>query len=73
MDGVISVFHSHPTISRLHTTRSWDFINLLEGLGDPNPPNAEDLLRRANYGKDVIVGVLDSGNVNNFFLLFLTK
>ncbi|CAI9787974.1 unnamed protein product [Fraxinus pennsylvanica] len=61
MDGVISVFHSHPTISRLHTTRSWDFINLLEGLGDPNPPNAEDLLRKANYGKDVVVGVLDSG------------
>ncbi|KAL2467365.1 subtilase family protein [Abeliophyllum distichum] len=61
MDGVISVFHSHPTISRLHTTRSWDFINILEGIGDPNPPNAQDLLSKANYGKDVIVGVLDSG------------
>ncbi|KAL2484311.1 subtilase family protein [Forsythia ovata] len=61
IDGVISVFHSHPTISRLHTTRSWDFINLLEGIGDPNPPNAQDLLSKANYGKDVIVGVLDSG------------
>ncbi|KAL2484312.1 subtilase family protein [Forsythia ovata] len=61
MDGVISVFHSHPTTSRLHTTRSWNFINLLEGIGDPNPPNAQDLLLKANYGKDVIVGVLDTG------------
>ncbi|KAL2484238.1 subtilase family protein [Forsythia ovata] len=61
MDGVISVFHSHPTNTGLHTTRSWDFINLLEGIGDSTPSNGEELLRKASYGKDVIVGVLDTG------------
>ncbi|KAG8375739.1 hypothetical protein BUALT_Bualt10G0131700 [Buddleja alternifolia] len=61
MDGVISVFHSHPTNSRLHTTRSWDFINLLEANWDATQANGDELLRKASYGKDVIVGVLDSG------------
>ncbi|KAG8385368.1 hypothetical protein BUALT_Bualt03G0035800 [Buddleja alternifolia] len=61
MDGVISVFHSHPTDSRLHTTRSWDFINLLEANWDATQSNGDELLRKAGYGKDVIVGVLDSG------------
>ncbi|KAI3456085.1 hypothetical protein Pfo_012748 [Paulownia fortunei] len=61
MDGVISVFHSHPTESRLHTTRSWDFISLLEANWDPTQANGEELLRKASYGKNVVVGVLDSG------------
>ncbi|CAI9755188.1 unnamed protein product [Fraxinus pennsylvanica] len=61
IDGVISVFHSHPTKIGLHTTRSWDFINLLEGIGDLTPPKGEELLRKASYGKNVIVGVLDTG------------
>ncbi|PIN22585.1 Cucumisin [Handroanthus impetiginosus] len=60
MDGVISVFESQE--SRVHTTRSWDFISLLEANFDPTQANGEALLRRANYGKDVIVGVLDTGN-----------
>ncbi|XP_075489214.1 subtilisin-like protease SBT5.6 [Primulina tabacum] len=61
MDGVISVFRSHPRNNRLHTTRSWDFINLLEANWDPTRVNGEQFLRTAGYGKDVIVGVLDSG------------
>ncbi|KAL0305562.1 UNVERIFIED_CONTAM: Subtilisin-like protease SBT5.6 [Sesamum radiatum] len=63
MEGVISVFHSHPTKSRLHTTRSWDFISLLEANWDATRPpiNQDQFLRRAGYGKNVIVGVLDSG------------
>ncbi|CAI9787976.1 unnamed protein product [Fraxinus pennsylvanica] len=64
MDSVISVFHSDPTKLRLHTTRSWDFINLLEGIGNSSSSNAEELLRKANYGKDIVVGVLDTGNLN---------
>ncbi|XP_073128273.1 subtilisin-like protease SBT5.6 [Henckelia pumila] len=61
MDGVISVFRSHPRNNRLHTTRSWDFINLLEADWDPTQVNGEGFLTSAGYGKDVIVGVLDSG------------
>ncbi|KAI3456086.1 hypothetical protein Pfo_012749 [Paulownia fortunei] len=61
MDGVISVFHSHPTKSRLHTTRSWDFISLLEANWDPTQANGEEVLHKASYGKNVVVGVLDSG------------
>ncbi|PIN22590.1 Cucumisin [Handroanthus impetiginosus] len=60
MDGVISVFESQER--RVHTTRSWDFISLLEANFDPTQANGEALLRRANYGKDVIVGVPDTGN-----------
>ena len=64
MEGVVSVFRSLPRKHRLHTTRSWDFISLLEGGGEAKNPY-EELLHKANYGKDVIVGVLDSGTLNN--------
>ncbi|XP_051195166.1 subtilisin-like protease SBT3.9 [Lolium perenne] len=41
-----------------HTTRSWDFL----GLGDSQqPPEQHGLLQKANYGEDVIIGVIDSG------------
>ncbi|KAI8000960.1 Subtilisin-like protease SBT5.6 [Camellia lanceoleosa] len=61
MKGVVSVFRSHPKKHRLHTTRSWDFISLLEGRsGEANHPY-EELLHKASYGKDVIVGMIDSG------------
>lgn len=65
MDGVISVFHSHPTRSGPHTTRSWDFIRSLEAIGDraqADGDDGEEVLRRASYGKNVVVGVLDTGN-----------
>nr|GMD06591.1 subtilisin-like protease SBT5.6 [Ipomoea batatas] len=57
MDGVISVFPSES--SELHTTRSWDFINMYEGNGDPT--SGEELLSKAGGGKDVIVGMVDTG------------
>ncbi|KZV51067.1 subtilisin-like protease-like [Dorcoceras hygrometricum] len=50
-----------PFNNRLHTTRSWDFINLLEANWDSTQVNGEEFLGRAGYGKDVVVGVLDSG------------
>lgn len=61
MDGVISVFHSDPRKSRLHTTRSWDFISLLEANWDATQANGQKLLTQAGYGQNVVVGVLDSG------------
>ncbi|XP_012848488.1 PREDICTED: subtilisin-like protease SBT5.3 [Erythranthe guttata] len=62
MDGVISVFHSDPTESRPHTTRSWDFISLLEANWDVTRANSrEQLLNQAGYGQNVVIGVLDSG------------
>ncbi|XP_042005610.1 subtilisin-like protease SBT5.6 [Salvia splendens] len=59
MDGVISVFRSQP--SRLHTTRSWDFISLLEANWDASMANGEDLLKQAGYSQNVTVGVIDTG------------
>lgn len=64
MDGVISVFHSHPTRSGLHTTRSWEFIRSLEADGDRSRTDGdgdEEVSRKASYGKNFIVGVLDTG------------
>ncbi|EYU28145.1 hypothetical protein ABFS82_13G090700 [Erythranthe guttata] len=62
MDGVISVFHSDPKKTRPHTTRSWDFINLLEAKWDPTRSNTRDkLLTQADYGQNVVVGVIDTG------------
>ncbi|XP_019166771.1 PREDICTED: subtilisin-like protease SBT5.6 isoform X2 [Ipomoea nil] len=61
MEGVISVFHSNPTEIKPHTTRSWDFVNLLEGINGNSISGGEDLLSKANGGKDVIVGIMDSG------------
>ncbi|XBI25957.1 hypothetical protein VPH35_050775 [Triticum aestivum] len=45
------------TYHMAHTTRSWDFL----GLGHNKSPQQTDLLRKANYGEDIIVGVIDSG------------
>nr|GMD36781.1 subtilisin-like protease SBT5.6 [Ipomoea batatas] len=63
MEGVISVFHSNPTEIKPHTTRSWDFVNLLEVINGNSIDGGEDLLSKANGGKDVIVGVMDSGKI----------
>ncbi|XP_059664690.1 subtilisin-like protease SBT5.6 [Cornus florida] len=62
-EEVISVFRSHPRRYSLQTTRSWDFVNSLEATADSlNYTNKfGELLHKANYGKDVIVGLLDSG------------
>lgn len=70
MDGVISVFRSQP--SRLHTTRSWDFISLLEANWDASMANGEELLKKAGYGQNVTVGVIDTG-IRFFFICTLRK
>lgn len=48
---------------RLHTTRSWGFLGLEAGAGESEneniPPNS--LWRKGNFGKDVIIGNLDTG------------
>ncbi|KAJ8545373.1 hypothetical protein K7X08_017956 [Anisodus acutangulus] len=59
MEGVISVFHSDPHEIKPHTTRSWDFVSLLEGTSLIN--SRKEVLQNASGGKDIIVGVMDSG------------
>lgn len=64
MEEVVSVWPSHPRKYTMHTTRSWEFVGLDEGRRHPNHYKiGGDLLSRARYGQQVIVGVLDSGNV----------
>ncbi|KAK8493069.1 hypothetical protein V6N13_078143 [Hibiscus sabdariffa] len=63
MEEVLSVFPSHGKYS-VQTTRSWEFVGLDEG--DSNPwkklqMGGGDLLSRAKYGKNIIIGVMDSG------------
>ncbi|KAK3006407.1 hypothetical protein RJ639_015548 [Escallonia herrerae] len=57
MDEVVSVIRSHSTMYSLHTTRSWEFAGIEE-----NHAKKGDLLLKAKYGKDVIIGLLDSGD-----------
>ncbi|KAF7093779.1 hypothetical protein CFC21_096171 [Triticum aestivum] len=45
------------TYHETHTTRSWDFL----GLDHNQPGQQPGLLRKAKYGEDVIVGVIDTG------------
>lgn len=47
----------------MHTTRSWEFVGLEEMPRGPHwhAKKGEDMLSLAEYGNDVIVGVLDSG------------
>ncbi|XP_028783858.1 subtilisin-like protease SBT5.6 [Neltuma alba] len=66
MEGVASVRESQPGRYSLQTTRSWKFVGLEEPL---NPWKEEaikkkkgkDLLSKAKYGQDIIVGMIDSG------------
>ncbi|GER31810.1 subtilase family protein [Striga asiatica] len=59
-EEVVSVFRSHPRKYALHTTRSWEFSGLQEST---NPSNIDknSLLYKSGYGKDIIIGMLDSG------------
>lgn len=70
MEEVVSVIPSHPKMYSLHTTRSWEFA----GLKFPTNHRMDkkrkdrDLLLKAKYGKDVIIGLFDTGNVMLSFL-----
>ncbi|GLJ34946.1 hypothetical protein SUGI_0703190 [Cryptomeria japonica] len=59
MEGVISVFPSKRR--RMHTTRSWRFLGISDGKHEADGPSSSSLWKRANYGQDTIVGLLDSG------------
>lgn len=60
-EEVVSVIESQPDKYALQTTRSWEF----SGLGETEEWNSEkkidNLLFKSKYGKDVIIGVLDTG------------
>lgn len=61
MPGVVSVFQSRA--HQLHTTRSWEFL----GLQHPSGAVSQDSLwTKAQYGEDVIIGVLDTGKQQHF-------
>eukprot|EP00252_Welwitschia_mirabilis_P000696 TRINITY_DN10667_c0_g1_i1.p1 TRINITY_DN10667_c0_g1~~TRINITY_DN10667_c0_g1_i1.p1 ORF type:complete len:789 (-),score=55.03 TRINITY_DN10667_c0_g1_i1:217-2583(-) len=53
MEGVVSVFASK--MHKLHTTRSWDFLESLAGDLQPMPQNS------SQTNSDVIIGMLDTG------------
>ncbi|BFI42237.1 tRNA guanosine-2'-O-methyltransferase [Marchantia polymorpha subsp. ruderalis] len=55
-DEVVSVFPNRKHI--LHTTRSWEFLGLEDSEGKLTP---NSLWNKSNFGKDVIIGVLDTG------------
>ncbi|XP_074307999.1 subtilisin-like protease SBT5.6 [Silene latifolia] len=63
MEEVVTVFRSHPRKHRAHTTRSWEFVGLEEQIKPQLEldPKSNTLLARAKYGRNVIVGVFDSG------------
>ncbi|KAL6841237.1 hypothetical protein ACP4OV_028755 [Aristida adscensionis] len=54
LPGVVSVKPN--THYKTHTTRSWDFLGL-----DYYQSSSSDLLKKSNYGEDIIVGVVDTG------------
>lgn len=69
MEEVVSVWRSHPKKYTMHTTRSWEFVGLEEEEGHHHRPRpylfnnmGAELLSKAKYGQQVIVGLLDSGN-----------
>lgn len=66
MEEVVSAFPSKQHTWSIQTTRSWDFMGLDEKDSNSNnnyftPRKNNALLRQANYGENVIVGMLDSG------------
>lgn len=63
LEEVVSVYPSHPEKYSLQTTRSWEFVGLDEvAKQNRNHFNmGQDLLSKARYGQDVIVGLVDSG------------
>lgn len=65
MKEVVKVIPSHEMEYSLHTTRSWEFSGLDEDL-KPNQLDKNDLLSKSQYGKDVIVGMMDSGILFSF-------
>lgn len=55
MPEVVSVFPNRP--NKLHTTRTWEFL----GVANRDDPQSGALWQLAEYGQDIIVGMLDTG------------
>lgn len=70
MEEVVSVIPSHTGKYSVQTTRSWEFVGLDEREGKSSWNNNKfkmggdkDLLSKAKFGKNVIIGVMDSGKI----------
>ncbi|RVW29584.1 Subtilisin-like protease SBT5.6 [Vitis vinifera] len=64
MDEVVSVFPSQRKKHTLHTTRSWEFVGLEKELGREQlkkQKKTRNLLEKARYGDQIIVGMVDNG------------
>ncbi|XP_050370550.1 subtilisin-like protease SBT5.6 [Argentina anserina] len=64
LEEVVSVWPSHPRKYTMHTTRSWQFVGIEEeeeGNYWKHNQMGGDFLSKAGFGKNIIVGVLDSG------------
>ncbi|GAV82230.1 Peptidase_S8 domain-containing protein/PA domain-containing protein/Inhibitor_I9 domain-containing protein, partial [Cephalotus follicularis] len=64
LEEVVSVINSHNTKYTAHTTRSWEFMHVDEtGVHNSDKKSISNnlMLENANYGNDVIVGLVDSG------------
>lgn len=62
MPEVTSVFLSQQR--KLHTTRSWNFLGVYDKRSQPGARNDDgdkSVRQRAEYGKDTVIGVLDTG------------
>ena len=62
LEEVVSVIESKRY--GMHTTRSWEFSGVEE-----DKPRLSDLVSKAKSGKDVVIGMLDSGNCVSLFLM----
>lgn len=65
LEEVVSVYETKPGKYSKQTTRSWEFVGLEEGdqkqFSKHHTVGQRELPLRAGFGKNVIVGVLDSG------------
>ncbi|XP_054793955.1 subtilisin-like protease SBT5.6 [Prosopis cineraria] len=60
--GVVSVRESKGRKAySLHTTRSWNFLDLKHPANHDHDDDDDGILSRAKYGQDIIVGILDTG------------
>lgn len=78
-EEVVSVYKSKPRKYSLQTTRSWEFSGLEKAVPFKTEGRDDDVLLKSRYGKNVIVGIIDSGmylinhftSLNSFFLLLV--
>lgn len=74
-EEVVSVIESQPDKYSLQTTRSWEFSGVEETKEWNSVKNSkrDKLLFKSKYGKDIIIGVLDTGIYLNSFSDYFIK